>query len=70
MPSIFFFLSSLVVDPSYQGACLLIVACIVVPGVASAKSQDLIELDSLSKFDTNAYHPVLALSVDSHIYLT
>ena len=52
---LFFFLSSLVVDSSYQ-SCLLIIDCIVLPGVASSKGQDLAE--SLSKLNTNVYQPV------------
>lgn len=55
-PFLFFFLSSsLIVDPSNQ-SCLLIIDCIVLPGVASAEGQDLAE--SLSKMDTKVYQPV------------
>jgi hypothetical protein len=56
MPSIFY-ISSLVVDPSNQ-SCLLIIDCIVLPGVASAEGQDFAE--SLSKLDKNVYQPVPA----------
>ena len=57
MQSVFFSYLLLVVDPSNQ-SCLLIIDCIVLPGVASAKGQDLAE--SLSKLDTNVYQPVPA----------
>ena len=56
MPPIIF-LSSLVADSSNQ-SCLLIIDCIVLPGVASAEGEDLAE--SLSKLNTNVYQPVPA----------
>ena len=54
---LFSFYPLLVVDPSDQ-SCLLIIDCIVLPGVASAEGQDLAE--SLSKLNTNIYQPVPA----------
>ena len=55
--SFFFFYLLLVVDPSNQ-SCLLIIDCIVLPGVASAEGQDLAE--SFSKLNSNVYQPVPA----------
>ena len=57
MPSLFFSLPSLIVDSSNQ-SCLLIIDCLVLPGVASTEGQDLAE--SLSKLNTNIYQPVPA----------